>query len=91
MEAVYFPEKQVPTYKSTQNKLQKRSITKQKTNITHRPRLYSFSVLANGPKIHGFKPSRWRWIFKGGKISQHAFLLRGSKAVGPMSQDFTAC
>jgi hypothetical protein len=32
------------------------------------------SVLATGPKVHGFDPDRGRWIFKG-----------GSKAVGPMS------
>jgi hypothetical protein len=32
-----------------------------------------------------------RWIFKGHKNPQRAFLWRGSKAVGPMSYDFTAC
>jgi hypothetical protein len=25
-------------------------------------------VLATGPKVRGFKPSRWLWIFKGDKI-----------------------
>jgi hypothetical protein len=49
------------------------------------------SVLAIGPKVRGFKPERGRWIFKGDKNLQHAFLWRGSKAVGPMLQDFTAC
>jgi hypothetical protein len=39
------------------------------------------SVLATGPKVHGFDSDRGRWIFKG----EHHFLRRGSKAVGPMS------
>jgi hypothetical protein len=37
-----------------------------------------------------FSPGRERWIFKGDKNPQHAFLRRGSKAVGSMSLDFTA-
>jgi hypothetical protein len=43
------------------------------------------SVLATGPKVRGFDPDRWRWIFKGDKNPEHHFLRRGSKAVGPMS------
>jgi hypothetical protein len=43
-----------------------------------------FSVLAIGPKVRGFKPSRGRRIFKGDKNPQHAFLRR-SKVVGPKS------
>jgi hypothetical protein len=42
-------------------------------------------VLAIGPKVRGFKPGRGRWIFKGDKNLQQAFLRRGSKAVGPIS------
>jgi hypothetical protein len=26
------------------------------------------SMLAIGPKVHGLKPGRWQWIFKGDKI-----------------------
>jgi hypothetical protein len=47
------------------------------------------SVLAVGPKFRGFKPGRERWVFKDDKNPQHAFLRRGSKAVGPMSKGFT--
>ena len=43
------------------------------------------SVLAFGTQVCGFKPGRSRRIFKGQKNSQHAFLWRGSKAIGPMS------
>jgi hypothetical protein len=43
------------------------------------------SVLAFSIQVRGFKPGRSRRIFKGEKNSQHAFLRRGSKAVGPMS------
>jgi hypothetical protein len=43
------------------------------------------SVLATGPKVRWFDPDRGRWIFKGDKNPEHHFLLRGSKAVGPMS------
>jgi hypothetical protein len=43
------------------------------------------SVFATGPKFRGFDPGRGRWIFKGDKNPEHHFLLRGSKAVGPMS------
>jgi len=35
---------------------------------------------------HGFKPSQSRQDFSGRKNPQHAFLRKGSKAVGPMSQ-----
>jgi len=43
------------------------------------------SVLAFSTQVRGFKPGRSRWIFKGEKNPQHAFLRRGSKAVSPMS------
>jgi hypothetical protein len=43
------------------------------------------NVLTIGPKVRGFKPGRGRWTFKGDTNHQHAFLRRGSKAVGPMS------
>jgi len=43
------------------------------------------SVLAFRTQVRGFKPGRSRRIFKGEKNPQHAFLRRGSKAVGPMS------
>jgi hypothetical protein len=49
------------------------------------------SVLTIGPKILGFKPGRGRWILKSDKTPQHDFLRMESKAVGHMSQDFTAC
>jgi hypothetical protein len=42
------------------------------------------SVTVIGHKVSGFKPGRGRWIFKGDNNLQHAFLRRGSKAVGPM-------
>ena len=43
------------------------------------------SVLAFSTQVRGFKPGRSRRIFKGEKNPQHAFLRRGSKAIGPMS------
>jgi hypothetical protein len=43
-------------------------------------------VLASGTQVRGLKPARSLRIFKGGKNPQHAFLRKGSKAVGPMSQ-----
>jgi hypothetical protein len=43
------------------------------------------SVLGIGPKVRGFnKPGQGRWICKGDKNPHHAFLWRGSKAVGTM-------
>jgi hypothetical protein len=48
------------------------------------------TVLATGPQVREFEPNRRRWI-KGDKNPQHDFLRRGSKAVGLMSYDFTAC
>ena len=39
-------------------------------------------VLAFSTQIRGIKPGRSRRIFKGEKNPQHAFLRRGSKAVG---------
>jgi hypothetical protein len=49
------------------------------------------TVLAIGPKVCGFNPGRGRRIFKGDKNPQYAFLRRGSKVVGLVSLDFTAC
>jgi hypothetical protein len=48
-------------------------------------------VLATGTKVRGFKLSRERWIFKGDKNPQHAFLRTGRKAVSPMSYDSMEC
>ena len=42
------------------------------------------SVLAFGTQVRGFAPGRSRREFLGRKNPQHAFLRRGSKAVGPM-------
>jgi hypothetical protein len=39
-------------------------------------------VLAIVPKVREFIPGRARWIFKGDKNPQHAFLRGESKAVG---------
>jgi len=44
------------------------------------------SVLPLSTQVHGFHPGRSRQDFSGRKNPQHAFLRRGSKAVGPMSQ-----
>jgi hypothetical protein len=44
------------------------------------------SVLPLSTQVHGFKPGRSRQDFSGRKNPQHAFLQRGSKAIGPMSQ-----
>jgi hypothetical protein len=44
------------------------------------------SMLASGTQVRGLEPGRSRRIFQGKKNLQHAFLRRGSKAVGPMSQ-----
>jgi hypothetical protein len=44
------------------------------------------SVLAIGPKVRRFRPSQVDGFFKGDKNPQHAFLQRGSKAVGPMTR-----
>ena len=43
------------------------------------------SVLPLITEDRGFKPGRSRQDFSGRKIPQHAFLRKGSKAVGPMS------
>jgi hypothetical protein len=42
------------------------------------------SVLAIGPKVCGFKLSQGRWIFKGDKNLQNAFLWRGNKTLASM-------
>jgi hypothetical protein len=39
-------------------------------------------VLIIGPKVGAFEPGRGKWIFKGDKNPQHAFLRRGSKTIG---------
>ena len=41
------------------------------------------SVLAFGTQVRGFKPAEAVGFLRR-KISQHAFIRRGSKAVGPM-------
>jgi hypothetical protein len=46
------------------------------------------SMLPSGTLVLGFEPGRSCRIFKGEKNPQHAFLRRGSKAVGPTSQIF---
>ena len=46
----------------------------------------SGSVLPLSTKVRGFKPGRSHQDFSGRKNPQHAFLQKGSKAVGPMSQ-----
>ena len=43
-------------------------------------------VLPLSTQVRGFKPSRSRQDFSGRKNPQHAFLWKGSKAVGPMLQ-----
>jgi hypothetical protein len=40
------------------------------------------TVLAVGPKDRGFKPGRDSGFLRAIKIQQHAFLRKGSKAVG---------
>ena len=44
------------------------------------------SVLPLSTQVRGFKPGRSRQDFSGRKNPQHAFLRKGSKAVGPVSQ-----
>jgi hypothetical protein len=39
-------------------------------------------VLAILPNVRRFKPGRVRWTFKIDTYPQHAFIRRGSKAVG---------
>ena len=41
-------------------------------------------ILASGSKIRGFDPGQDRWIFSERNNPEHDFLLKGSKAVGPM-------
>jgi hypothetical protein len=43
------------------------------------------TVLAYRTQVLCFKPGRIRGDFQGEKNSEHSFLLKGSKAVGPMS------
>jgi hypothetical protein len=43
------------------------------------------SMLASGTQDRGFKPGQSRRIFSGVKNPKHAFLRKGSKAVGPVS------
>jgi hypothetical protein len=47
------------------------------------------SMLVSVLEVRGFKLDRGGWIFKGDKNPYHDFLRRGSKAVGPMLQDFS--
>jgi len=57
------------------------------THSVHRKRLRwsRGSVLAFGTQVRGFAPGWSLRIFRAKKNPQHAFLRRGSKAVGPMS------
>jgi hypothetical protein len=41
------------------------------------------AVLAIGLKVRGLKPNGERWIFKGDKNTQHAFLRREVKPSAP--------
>ena len=43
------------------------------------------SVLLLSTRVGRFRPGRSRQDFSGRKNPQHAFLQRGSKAIGPMS------
>jgi hypothetical protein len=43
------------------------------------------SVLPLSTQVRGFKPGRSRQDFSGPKNPEHAFLRKGSKAVGPTS------
>jgi hypothetical protein len=43
------------------------------------------SVIAVVSKVRGFRPGLGLWISKDDTSPQHAFLQRGSEAVGPMS------
>ena len=42
-------------------------------------------ILATGPEVCRFKPSRGRWIFSERKTAEYDFLQKGSKAVCPIS------
>ena len=50
-----------------------------------RPRWSRDNVPPLSTQVRGFKPGRSRQDFSGQKNPQHAFLRRGSKAVGPVS------
>jgi hypothetical protein len=49
------------------------------------------STFTIGPKVRRFKTCRSDGVLKAIKNPQHAFFRNGSKAVGTMSKDFTAC
>ena len=53
--------------------------------VGHRLRWSRGSVLAFRTQVRGSKPGRSHQIFRAKKNPQHAFLRRGSKAVGPTS------
>ena len=42
-------------------------------------------ILARGSEVRGLKPGRGRWICSERKNPEYDFLLKGSKAVGPLS------
>ena len=42
-------------------------------------------ILASRSEVRGFDPGRRRWIFSERKNPEYDFLLKGSKAVGPVS------
>jgi hypothetical protein len=47
------------------------------------------SFLTIGQNVRGIKSGQKRWNLKGNKHLEHAFLRKRSKAVDPMSLDFT--
>ena len=53
--------------------------------VWQRLRWSSGSVLPLSIRVRGFKPGRSRQDFSGRKNPRHAFLRKGSKAVGPSS------
>jgi hypothetical protein len=49
------------------------------------------NALATGLKIRWFKPGHGRWILRAKKNFVARLTSKESKAVGPMSEDFTTC
>ena len=43
-------------------------------------------ILVSGSEVRGFNPGRGRWIFSERKNPEYDFLRKGSKAVGPVSE-----
>ena len=42
-------------------------------------------ILASGSDVPGFDPGQGQWIFSERKNPEYDFLMKGSKAVGPVS------